>query len=958
MNPNTFLRVLGPAPWSVAYPEPSVRPDDSRYGENPNRLQTHTQFQVLLKPDPGNPQERYLASLEALGIDVQANDVRFVEDNWESPALGAWGLGWEVWLNGLEITQFTYFQQAGGIPLHPVSVEITYGLERILMGLQGKTDFKEIAYSEAYTYGDLFGRAEYEMSKYYLDAANVRRVKRMLKDYETEAQAMLDCDLVLPAYLYVLKLSHAFNVLDARGSVGATERATLFARMRELSLQCAKLWVAKTEDPATIEASTPTRSKPTLTSDHELSAETARLVVEVGTEELPPGDLDALIGQAEDALKKLLKDMALSCGKVHVDGTPRRLVLQVESLQTRQPERVDRKRGPTAAGAWDGDGTPTKAAIGFAARCGVKVDDLRRESIEGKDYAVADVRTGSRTSVEVLAPALSDLLGKLRVTRAMRWNDTEIVFSRPVRWLLALHGDVILPLEFAGLVASNTTRLMRIGASERSTKIATADDFAPALSAAGVVLRRDERRRQILEAVTSHADDLNAEPDLPSELLNEVANLAEHPHVLVGSFDARFLSLPKEVLITVMVKHQRYVPLTRGAKLLRRFAFVTNGKRDDDLVRRGNEAVIQARYADAEFFFRQDSSRRLESFHPHLSGMVFHERLGSIADKVERVEQLALTISTKVGLQEDLQPTLARAARLSKDDLGTSLVTEFPGLAGVMGSYYAHDELPAVAEAIADHVKPTSAGAPLPSTRLGAILGAADRLDTLSGLMAAGVLPRSMADPFGLRRAANGLIAIAVAHDMDFALDEVIAGHAQRLPEGISLPEDEVLAYIWRRLETMLREDGIAPDIIMASLRSGSTSIVTKRAVAHDLAALIDTDQLRAILETCQRANKLAQQAKVSVEIDPTLLQQDSEKKLWEALREAREEVLQTKTMPELADVLEPLTDLVAVFFDEVYIMVDDLELAMNRLAILAAVAALPRKLADLSALRPRDGIR
>src|SRR3954471_16057551 len=205
LNPSTFLRVQGPEPWRVAYVEPSVRPDDSRYGENPNRLQTHTQFQVILKPEPGDPQELYLASLEALGIDIQAHDVRFVEDNWASPALGAWGLGWEVWLDGLEITQFTYFQQAGGQTLEPVSVEVTYGIERIMMALQGVDHFKKIAYAPGISYGEAFGQAEYEMSRYYLDDADVEANKRLFEEYATEAKRLLDLRLPVPAHTYVLK---------------------------------------------------------------------------------------------------------------------------------------------------------------------------------------------------------------------------------------------------------------------------------------------------------------------------------------------------------------------------------------------------------------------------------------------------------------------------------------------------------------------------------------------------------------------------------------------------------------------------------------------------------------------------------------------------------------------------------------------------------------------------------
>src|SRR5688572_27637034 len=243
MNPATFLRVLGPEPWHVAYVEPSIRPDDGRYGENPNRLQQHYQYQVILKPDPGNPQEIYLESLEALGIDPRQHDIRFVEDNWESPALGAWGLGWEVWLDGQEITQFTYFQQAGGLPCDPVSVEITYGLERIAIALQNVNSFRDLQWNDSVKYGDVNLQGEQEHSKYYFEAADVERLRQMYALYEAEAAAALKANLVLPAYDYVLKCSHTFNVLDARGAIGVTERAGSFARMRDLARKVAEAYL-------------------------------------------------------------------------------------------------------------------------------------------------------------------------------------------------------------------------------------------------------------------------------------------------------------------------------------------------------------------------------------------------------------------------------------------------------------------------------------------------------------------------------------------------------------------------------------------------------------------------------------------------------------------------------------------------------------------------------------------
>ena len=242
-NPATYLRVLGPEPWKVGYVEPCIRPDDARYGENPNRLQQHYQYQVILKPDPGNPQEMYLNSLNALGIDPRKHDIRFVEDNWESPALGAWGLGWEVWLDGQEITQFTYFQQAGGINLEVPSVEITYGLDRIAMTLQHVRHFRDIQWSPDRTYGDVNLQGEVEHSTYYFEGADIERLRTMFDLFEGEALSALEKGLVLPAHDYILKCSHTFNVLDTRGAIGVTQRQQFFRRMRDLSRRSAEAFL-------------------------------------------------------------------------------------------------------------------------------------------------------------------------------------------------------------------------------------------------------------------------------------------------------------------------------------------------------------------------------------------------------------------------------------------------------------------------------------------------------------------------------------------------------------------------------------------------------------------------------------------------------------------------------------------------------------------------------------------
>jgi len=343
MNPGTFLRVLGPEPWNVAYVEPSIRPDDGRYGENPNRFQQHYQFQVILKPDPGNPQEIYLQSLAAIGIDPREHDIRFVEDNWQQPALGAWGLGWEVWLDGQEITQFTYFQQAGGLVLDPVSVEITYGLERITMPLQRVNHFREIRWNDTFTDGDINYQGEVEHSQYYFEVADVDRMRQLYALYEKEAEEALKNGLVLPAYDYLLKCSHTFNILDTRGAVGVTERQALFSRMREMAHRISQAYVDQRQQLGfpflRAEGSIATGSKAANLPHIQYPSQPADFLLEIGTEELPAADLQSALEQLSARVPALLDELRLPHGEISILGTPRRLVVTVENWQRARMRR-------------------------------------------------------------------------------------------------------------------------------------------------------------------------------------------------------------------------------------------------------------------------------------------------------------------------------------------------------------------------------------------------------------------------------------------------------------------------------------------------------------------------------------------------------------------------------------------------------------------------------------------
>ena len=602
LNPATALRVLGPEPWRVGYVEPSVRPDDSRYGDNPNRLQTHTQYQVILKPEPGDAQERYLGSLEALGIDLRAHDVRFVEDNWASPALGAWGLGWEVWLDGLEITQFTYFQQAGGLALDPVSVEITYGMERIIMALQGVAHFKDIAYAPGLSYGEAFGQAEYEMSRYYLDDADVETGRALFNAYEAEARRMIEASLPVPAHTYVLKCSHVFNVLDARGAVGTTERATAFARMRTLAHDVAGLWAARRAElghPLGDATTRPAPQRPPRTFPE--GSEPATLAFEIGFEELPATETERVAGAVRDSLTELLNGTRLRHGHLQVMSGPRRVVALVEDVHPREDDVERTVRGPRLSAAYDEGGAPTKAALGFARGQGADVAGLRPITVNGGEYVGLVQTVTGRTAAEVLADVLPGVVTGLRADRNMRWSAPGLSYSRPIRWLTALLGPHVVPFSVATLDSGRTTRVHRTAAEPVIEVARRPRSSSETLRAHGIEPDAAVRRERIVAAAAELAATAGGTPD--ATVLDEVVNLVEEPIAILGSFDERYLDLPAEVLTTVMRKHQRYLHVSTAGRLLPHFVAVANGACDEDVVRAGNEAVLRARFEDAAFFF-------------------------------------------------------------------------------------------------------------------------------------------------------------------------------------------------------------------------------------------------------------------------------------------------------------------------------------------------------------------
>ena len=962
MNPATYLRVLGPEPWNVAYVEPSIRPDDGRYGENPNRLNQHTQFQVILKPDPGNPQELYLQSLEALGIDPLVHDIRFVEDNWESPALGAWGLGWEVWLDGQEITQFTYFQQAGGMVLSPVSVEITYGLERIAMALQGVRDFRDIRWGAQRTYGDIQLQSEQEFSKYSFEVANVDHLRRLYEAYEAEAEAALQNGLVLPAHDYVLKCSHTFNLLDTRGAIGVTERQALFSRMRDLARRVAEAYAAGREtlgypwgraDEA-LEA-------PTLSMDGTAPRVPAPFLVEIGTEELPAAEVDAATQQLRKAVPALLDNLRLAHGDIQIWGTPRRLVVYVEDLSPMQADLEQVVKGPPANRAFDVEGRPTRAAEGFARSRGVAVEDLQVREIGGGRYVTAVVRQEGRPASDVLAEALPGLIAGLRFRKVMRWNASGKAFSRPIRWLLALLGEAVVPFSYVGYVSGRLTRGLRfpMGGQPAESQVGSPRAYFGMLESQGVVLDIAERRALI----RSQSEKLAAEvggviPD-DEDLVAEIANLVEAPVPLLGEFEAEYLALPREVLISVMRHHQRYFPVldanAQDGALLPYFITVCNGEKTHlDLVRRGNADVIRARFADAAFFIREDERQPLEAYLPKLKTMTFQKDLGSMWDKTQRIRALVDALAPQVDLTPSEQAAASRAAALCKADLATSMVVEMTSLQGVMGRYYAlhAGEAPEVAEAIFEHYLPRFSGDDVPKGKAGLLVGLADRLDSLAGLFAVGMVPTGNKDPFALRRAALGLVGNLLARNLAFDLRLALKAAAKVLPTRFDADEQaDCLSFIVERLRNLLLEQGYRYDVVDAVLaRQGHNPAQAAQAV-HELSTWVARPDWETILPAYSRCVRITRDQTERYPVTPEAFVEPSEHTLHAALQQALAVARRPGSVDDFFAAFVPLIPVINRFFDDVLVMAEDPSQRANRLGLLQVIAGLADEVADFSQL-------
>ncbi|MGK7944340.1 MAG: glycine--tRNA ligase subunit beta [Microcystaceae cyanobacterium] len=705
-------------------------------------------------------------------------------------------------------------------------------------------------------------------------------------------------------------------------------------------------------------------------------------LLEIGTEELPADFLDSAIAQWKQAIPKTLSEQYLSPSRFEVYGTPRRLAVIIEGLPDKQADREEEIKGPPVKAAFK-NGEPTKAAEGFARKQGVNLEDFQIRETNKGDFIFVQKTIVGREIKDILTELTPQWVNGLEGRRFMRWGDGDLRFPRPIRWLVALLDDTVLPLEWVN--GSTTLNSDRISYGHRilspdPISLPTASDYLSLLKSGSVIVDQSERKEMIEAQIEDIEAKEKGKADIFPDLLSEVINLVEYPTAIVGKFDQSFLSLPPEVTTTVMVKHQRYFPLRNEQKeLLANFITISNGDPNKaEIIAAGNERVVRARLADGQFFYKADCDEHLDSYLPQLETVTFQEELGTMRDKVDRIMEIASQIAEQLDLDDQNRSDIESTAMLCKADLVTQMVYEFPELQGVMGQKYAlvSGESPQVAQGIFEHYLPRTADDMLPDSLTGQVVGIADRIDTLVSIFGLGMIPTGSSDPFALRRAANAIISISWNSQLGINLKQLLAQASQDFvtahPEKES-PFDALSQFFIQRLQTLLQEElKIDYDLVNAVLGENDP-IYTKRALedildvqdrAQFLQKIRQNGQLEQIYATVNRSARLSVKGDLDLEIlDPAglikayLWEKSSEKAFYEGLVQLlpqTEAAQGERNYQLLVEGLSAIAPTVSQFFDgedSVLVMAEDEQVKENRLNLLGLLRNHARVLADFGAI-------
>ncbi|HAP4413822.1 TPA: glycine--tRNA ligase subunit beta [Enterococcus faecalis] len=687
------------------------------------------------------------------------------------------------------------------------------------------------------------------------------------------------------------------------------------------------------------------------------------LLLEIGLEEMPAHVVTPSRIQLEEKVIKFLDEHHLDYETVQSFATPRRLAVNVTAIPEKQADVEEEVKGPAKKIALDAEGNWSKAAQGFVRGQGVTTEDIVFKELNGVEYVYVTKFTKGQSAKEVLTK-LNDVITSLTFPVTMHWANYDFEYIRPIHWIVALLDDEVIPFKVLDVTTGQTSRGHRFLGDDVTFQ--HANEYEAKLKEQFVVVQPNERKQMIVDQANALAAEKNWQLALDEELLEEVTNLVEYPTAFVGSFDEKYLSVPDEVLVTSMKEHQRYFDVRNDQGLLMpHFIAVRNGDNVHlENVIKGNEKVLIARLEDAEFFYNEDKKLTIEACVEKLKNVTFHEKIGSIYEKMQRVALIAQIIGRKVGLSEDELEDLKRASEIYKFDLVTNMVGEFPELQGIMGEKYAllQGEKPAVATAIREHYLPTSSEGELPETAIGAVLALADKLDSVFSFFSVGMIPTGSNDPYALRRQTYGVIRIIEDKGWTFPLvqlqtevDEAVNQDVEKYGVLLNEGQAEVVEFVKARLRQLLMTKNVRHDIIDAVVSAEQADLSKLFASANILKSRFEDQDFKPSMEALTRVINLAKKGQellgdTEEGIDPSLFENKAEKELYQAVNDLSE-AFATRTIAENYEALVNLRPLIDAYFNETMVMVEDEKVKQNRLKQLMQIAKMALSIASLDLL-------
>ena len=680
------------------------------------------------------------------------------------------------------------------------------------------------------------------------------------------------------------------------------------------------------------------------------------ILLEIGLEELPARYVTDSMNQLADKVGNWLETMKINYRELKAFSTPRRLAVLVLDVSGTQEDVSEEAKGPARKIAQNDDGEWSKAAIGFSRGQGMSVDDIYYKEINGIEYAHVKKFIKGKQTIELL-PELKDLITSIHFPKNMRWADNDLKYIRPIKWIMALFGQEVIPFSITNVTTADWSMGHRfLGGKWHLT---SAKDYEEFMLEQKVIVDPVKRKNMIVEQLKNIEEAKDWVIPVDEDLLEEVNNLVEYPTALYGGFESEFLELPQEVLITSMKEHQRYFPVkSKDGKLLSQFVTVRNGGSDHlENVARGNEKVLRARLSDAAFFYREDQKNDIDSCLNKLTSIVYHEEIGTLAEKVKRVRRLTNILTEKLSFSSQDKVDADRAAEIGKFDLVTNMVNEFPELQGVMGERYARQkgESEAVAIAINEHYKPRNAEDDTPATEVGAVLSVADKMDTICSFFAIGMIPTGSQDPYALRRQATGIVQILLHQNWIIGLEELIQESLSLLNEDGKVKQKmeavtvDLVTFFKLRLKYLLQEKDVRHDLIDAILGAEVGDIHSLFNRARVLEANKNKADFKENIEALSRVINIATKSESQGEINTSLFENDYEQRLYERYVSLQEQLSEHVTEETYFELLVSLKNDINQYFDHTMIMADDAAIKQSRLHLMVQLSNLIKKFANVS---------